>query len=253
MSKRLDGKKIIITGATSGIGRATAICLAQQGAHLALCGRDKERGNEIEREIKAIGGKVKFIPCDVSSGSDVASFFEKAVAFLGGIDAAFNNAGIEGQVAMFNDSTEENWDEVMNINLKGIWRCMKHEVKHMLENGGGSIVNMASTSGLVGNGFGMTAYAASKHAVMGLTKSVALEYAKQNIRVNAICPGFVETEMIEKLVAGNPAFRRRFTACHPIGRMGQPKEIADAIVYLFSDDSAFMTGSHMILDGGLTT
>jgi len=252
MHKRLEGKNIIVTGATSGIGRATALCLAQQGAHLALCGRDQERGTAIEKEIKSMGAKVKFIVCDVSDGKQVDAFFEQAIAFLGKIDAAFNNAGIEGDVAQFNESTEDNWDAVMNINLKGIWRCMKHEIKYMLENGGGSIVNMSSTSGLVGNGFGMTAYAASKHAVIGLTKSVALEYAKQNIRINAICPGFVETEMIEKLVAGNPAFRRRFTACHPIGRMGQPKEIGDAVVYLCSEDSSFMTGTHMILDGGLT-
>jgi len=252
MQKRLEGKNIIVTGATSGIGRATARCLAEQGANLVLCGRDIERGQTVEDEVKAQGTNVKFIACDDSDGQQVDSFFQKAIAFLGVIDAAFNNAGIEGDVSMFNESTEENWDVVMDINLKGIWRCMKHEIKHMVENGRGSIVNMSSTSGLIGNGFGMTAYAASKHAVIGLTKSVALEYAKHNIRVNAVCPGFVETEMIEKLVAGNPTFRRRFTACHPIGRMGQPKEIGDAVVYLCSDDSTFMTGTHMILDGGLT-
>lgn len=252
MQKRLQDKNIIVTGATSGIGRAAALCLAASGANLVLCGRNVDKGREVEEEASKFGGKVKFIPCDVSVGTAVDEFFREAILFLGKIDAAFNNAGIEGDVALFNESTEENWDQVLNINLKGIWRCMKHEIAHMLNNGGGSIVNMASTSGLVGNGFGMTAYAASKHAVIGLTKSVALEYAKQNIRINAICPGFVETEMIEKLVAGNPSFRRRFTACHPIGRMGQPKEIGDAVVYLCSEDSSFMTGTHLILDGGLT-
>jgi NAD(P)-dependent dehydrogenase (short-subunit alcohol dehydrogenase family) len=169
MQQVLAGKGAIITGGTSGIGLATARCLAEQGANLVICGRNAQKGQEIQSELQHLGPKIKFIPCDVSSSSQVKEFFNDATAFLGKIDAAFNNAGIEGQVAMFNESSEENWDEVMNINLKGIWHCMKHEISHMLANGGGSIVNMSSTSGLVGNGFGMTAYAASKHAVIGLT------------------------------------------------------------------------------------
>lgn len=252
MNQRLKHKNIVVTGATSGIGKAAAIALAQQGANLVFCGRNKERGLLLENELKTHGNVCQFIPCDVSNQAEINHFFEQAISLLGTISAAFNNAGIDGQVAMFNESTEDNWDEVFNTNLKGIWRCMKHELKHMLDNGGGSIINMSSTSGLVGNGFGMSAYAASKHAVIGLTKSVALEYAKHNIRVNAICPGFVETEMIDKLVSANPSLRRRFTACQPIGRMGKPKEIADAVVYLCSDDSSFMTGTNLILDGGLT-
>ncbi|MFI4956520.1 MAG: SDR family NAD(P)-dependent oxidoreductase [Gammaproteobacteria bacterium] len=252
MRKKLEGKNVVVIGATSGIGRAAAISLAEHGANVVFCGRDLERGSSLEKEISTLGVKVKFIPCDVTQSTHVESFFKEAFSYLGKVDAAFNNAGIDGDVALFHESSEENWDAVMDTNLKGMWRCMKHEITHMLEHGGGSIVNMSSTSGLVGNGFGMTAYAASKHAVMGLTKSVALEYAKQNIRVNAVCPGFIETEMIERLVASNPSLRRRFTACHPIGRMGKPKEIADAVVYLCSDESSFMTGNQLVLDGGLT-
>lgn len=252
MQNCLAGKNILVTGATSGIGRASAICLAEQGANLILSGRDLDRGIAIQDEVKNIGVKAKFIPCDVSDSLEIEYLFKQIFDDFDILHGAFNNAGIDGEIAMFNESSESNWDKVLNVNLKGIWHCMKHEINHMLKHGGGSIVNMSSTSGLVGNGFGMTAYAASKHAVIGLTKSVALEYAKQNIRVNALCPGFVETEMIDKLIATNPSFKRRFVACHPIGRMGKPEEIGRAVVYLCSDQSSFMTGSHMVLDGGLT-
>jgi len=250
--KKFEGKNIVIVGGTSGIGEKAAISLAESGANIVLCGRNIENGILIAEEIKKIGVKAKFIKCDVTKHEEVKKFFDEAIAFLGQIDCAFNNAGIEGEIAIFSESSEQNWDKVLNTNLKGIWYCMKYEIEHMLKNGYGNILNMSSTSGLVGNGFGMTAYAASKFAIVGLTKSVALEYSKSNIRVNALCPGFVETPMIDSICDKNPKLKRRFEACQPIGRMAKPNEIANAVHYLFSEESSFITGTAFVIDGGLT-
>lgn len=248
----MKGQKTVVTGGTSGIGRSVVFELLREGAEVVFCGTNIERGEHVLKEAKSFSGKVKFYKCDVSNSEDVANFFKKAVGFLGDITSAFNNAGIEGEVASFNESTEENWDQVLQINLKGIWYAMKQEIPIMLKRGEGAIVNMASTSGLVGNGFGMTAYAASKFGVVGLSKSVALEYAKQGIRVNAICPGFVDTPMIDSICEENSKLKRRFIATHPIGRMGQPEEIAKAVVYMLSPQTSFMTGTAFVMDGGLT-
>lgn len=250
--KRLSGKNIVVTGGTSGIGRAASIKLAENGANLIISGRDEERGQSIVREITENHGQGKFIKCDVTDKNEVENLFNLAISHLGSIDCLFNNAGIDGEIAPFADSTEDNWNNVIDTNLKGVWYCMKTVINHMLANGKGNILNMSSTSGLVGNGFGMSAYAASKFAIIGLTKSVALEYAKQNIRVNAICPAFVETPMIESICQKNPKLKRRFEACQPMGRMGKPEEIANAVIYLFSDESSFTTGTSFIVDGGLT-
>ena len=250
--QRLLGKNIVITGATSGIGKASAIRLAESGANLIISGRDENKGQLIINEIVDKKGRAKFIKCDVTNKNDVENLFNVAINELGTIDGLFNNAGIEGEIASFAESTEENWDNVINTNLNGVWHCMKNVISHMLANGKGNILNMSSTSGLVGNGFGMTAYAASKFAIIGLTKSVALEYAKQNIRVNALCPAFVETPMIDNICKENPKLKRRFEACQPIGRMGTPEEIANAVVYLLSDESSFITGTSFVIDGGLT-
>ncbi len=250
--KRLSGKNIIITGGTSGIGKASAIKLAENGANLIISGRNNEKGEQVIHEISSYGIKSKFIQCDVTNKEEVKYLFDSARSELGSIDCLFNNAGINGNIASFTDSTEENWDKVINTNLKGVWYCMNTAIKEMLREGKGNILNMSSTSGLVGNGFGMTAYAASKFAIIGLTKSVALEYAKQNIRVNAICPAFVETPMIDTICRENPKLKRRFEACQPIGRMAKPEEIANAVVYLFSDESSFTTGTAFVIDGGLT-
>jgi len=250
--KRLNGKNIVITGGTSGIGRTSAIKLAENGANLIISGRNEERGELVRKEISAYGVKAKFIQCDVTNRKDVETLFKVTASEFGSIDCLFNNAGIEGKIASFSDSTEENWDHVISTNLKSVWYCMKNAIKYMLTSGKGNILNMSSTSGLVGNGFGMTAYSASKFAIIGLTKSVALEYARHNIRVNAICPAFVETPMIDAICAENPKFKRKFEACQPIGRMAKPEEIANAVVYLCSDESSFTTGTAFVIDGGLT-
>jgi NAD(P)-dependent dehydrogenase (short-subunit alcohol dehydrogenase family) len=249
---RLKNKNIVITGATSGIGKASAIKLAQNGANLIISGRDIRRGELVAQEILNFGGNADFIKCDITNKEDVNNLFLFARNRLGIIDCLFNNAGIDGELSLFADSSEENWDRVMDTNLKGAWYCMKGIIHHMLENGRGNILNMSSTSGLVGNGFGMTAYASSKFALIGLTKSVALEYAKQNIRVNALCPAFVETPMIEAVFEKNPKLKRRFESCQPVGRMANPDEIANAVVYLLSDESSFITGTSFVIDGGLT-
>jgi len=249
---RLSGKNVVITGGTSGIGRISAVKLAENGASIIISGRNEERGEAVVKEIMENNGKCKFIKCDVTNKDEVENLFDFAVTYFGSIDCLFNNAGIDGEIATFEFSTEENWDRVINTNLKGMWYCIKNALKYMLASGKGNIINMSSTSGLVGNGFGMTAYSASKFAIIGLTKSIALEYAKQNIRVNALCPAFVETPMIESICQLNPKLKRRFEACQPIGRMAKPEEIANAVIYLCSDESSFMTGTSFIIDGGLT-
>ena len=250
--QKLNGKNIIVTGGTSGIGKISAMKLAENGANLIICGRDTKKGEIVAREIIEKNGQCKFIKCDMTDKKEINNFFNLAIAYFGVIDCLFNNAGIDGEIASFVDSTEDNWDQVLNTNLKSVWYCMKSVMKHMLDHGKGNILNMSSTSGLVGNGFGMSAYAASKFAIIGLTKSVALEYAKHNIRVNALCPAFVETPLIDAICQGNPKLKRRFEACQPMGRMAKPEEIAHAVVYLCSDDSSFITGTSFIIDGGLT-
>lgn len=249
---RMLGKNVIITGGTSGIGKVAALKLAQNGANVLICGRDRNKGMSVEKEIQEQNVNIKFIQCDVTNRSDVENLFSSAKAHFGRIHCLFNNAGIEGVISDFSESTENNWDQVINTNVKGVWYCMKMAIEDMLANGGGNILNMSSTSGLVGNGFGMSAYAASKFAIIGLTKSVALEYAKKNIRVNAICPAFVETPMIDSICSEHPKLKRRFEMCQPIGRMALPDEIANAVLYLCSDESSFMTGNSFVIDGGLT-
>lgn len=249
---KLFEKNILVTGGTSGIGRMSAIKLAENGANIVISGRDKEKGADVLEQVKLFNQEAIFIQCDITDRNNVEQLFKEIFTHFNRLDCAFNNAGIDGDITAFHDSTEENLNNVLNTNLKGTWYCMKHEINHMLAQKKGAIINMSSTSGLVGNGFGATAYAASKHAIIGLTKSVALEYAKMNIRINAICPGFVETPMVESICAKNPRLRRRLIATHPIGRMGTVEEIANAVVYLCSDESSFMTGHPLVIDGGLT-
>lgn len=248
----LSGKHIIVSGGTAGIGEASVIELTKEGATVYFCGRNKDAGIAIENHCKEHKGKAIFIYCDVNDSNSINTFFEKVKTYTDKLDGAFNNAGIDGEIAKFHESTEENYQKVLNTNLHGIWRFMKHEVEWMLPHKKGNIINMSSTSGLVGNGFGMTAYATSKFAVIGLTKSVALEYAKDGIQVNAICPGFVQTPMIDRICEKTPTMRRQFERCQPVGRMATSEEIAQKIAFLLSDAASMITGQAIAVDGGLT-
>jgi NAD(P)-dependent dehydrogenase (short-subunit alcohol dehydrogenase family) len=215
-----------------------------------FCGRSQERGNVIESEN--VGSK--FLFCDVSSKSSVKEFFDKARDFLGSLDIAINNAGISGDICAFHETNDEQLTSVMDTNFLGTWYSMQHEVNWYINNNSpGCILNIASTSGLIGNALGLTPYSASKHAIIGLTKSTALEYAKANIRINALCPGFVDTPMTTKAGEASRMLQRKIPLMHPIGRVGTPEEIANAALYLCSDEASFTTGSCMVIDGGLTT
>jgi NAD(P)-dependent dehydrogenase (short-subunit alcohol dehydrogenase family) len=240
-------KVAIVTGGTSGIGKATAIAFAEKGASVVIV--DWIENEETLNLIKASGGEAIFIKCDVSKAIDVKAMVEKTIVAFGRIDYAFNNAGIEGINAKTADCTEENFDRTIGINLKGIWLCMKYEIPEILKQGKGVIVNCSSVAGLVGFG-GLPAYVASKHGVIGLTKTAALEYAKLGIRVNAVCPGVIKTPMMDRLTGNKKEAEEQFTGLEPVGRMGQPEEIANAVVWMCSDEASFVTGLAMAVDGG---
>lgn len=247
---RLENKKIIIMGGTSGIGQAIVRKFTQNGAQVVFCGRSEDRGNGVKRSN--IGSH--FISCDVTSNDSIRNFFDAAISHLGGLDIAVNNAGISGDVSAFHETTDQMLTEVMNTNFFGTWHAMQHEINFFINHRSpGCILNIASTSGLIGNGLGLSPYAASKHAVVGLTKSVALEYAKNNVRINALCPGFVDTPMTDKAGEASRLLKRKIPMMHPIGRIATTEEIANAALYLCSDDASFTTGSCMVVDGGLTT
>jgi NAD(P)-dependent dehydrogenase (short-subunit alcohol dehydrogenase family) len=245
----LEGKVGIVTGGTSGIGRDTAVLFARVGAKIIIAGRRELEGEETVKLVRAAGSDGLFVKTDVSNSFEVEALIQKAVERFGRLDFAFNNAGIEGVFAPIVRQSEEDWDHTININLKGVWLCLKYEIQQMLkQGGGGTIVNMASITGLVGAA-GAGAYSASKHGVIGLTKTAALENAKNGIRINAVCPGFTETPMAGRIFRV-PAVRKFLLSCHPIGRFGRPTEIAEAVVWMCSDRSSFMTGQSMVLDGG---
>ena len=251
MAGRVDGKVALITGAGSGIGRATALAFAREGAKVVVADIVVAGGEETVRMIKATGGEAIFVKTDVTKTAEVEALVKKTVETYGRVDCAFNNAGIEGEMALTADCTEENWDRVVNIDLKGVWLCMKYEIPQMLRQGGGAIVNTASVAGLVGFQ-GIPAYVASKHGVNGLTKTAALEYAKSGIRVNAVCPGVIHTPMVERFFSANPQASEGMTALEPVGRLGKPEEIAEAVLWLCSDAASFVTGLPMAVDGALT-
>jgi NAD(P)-dependent dehydrogenase (short-subunit alcohol dehydrogenase family) len=216
---------------------------------VVVAGRREREGNETIELVRAAGGEGLFQKADVSKASEVEALIQKAVERFGRLDVAFNNAGIEGVWVPIVRQSEEDWDRTININLKGVWLCLKYEIQQMLkQGGGGAIVNMASVTGLVG-GAGAAAYSASKHGVVGLTKSAALETARSGIRINAVCPAVIETPMGERLF-GAPAVHKSVVGLHPIGRFGRPAEIAEAVVWMCSDRASFMTGQSLILDGG---
>ncbi len=249
MTADLEGKVGLVTGGTSGIGRDTAVLFAKAGAKVVVAGRREPEGNETLDLIRAAGGDGLFVKTDVSKASEVEALVQKAVEQFGRLDIAFNNAGVEGVFAPIVRQSEEDWDRTININLKGVWLCLKYEIRQMLkQGGGGAIVNMSSVLGLSGTA-GVGAYTASKHGVLGLTKTAALENAKSGIRVNSVCPGYIETPMADRTLRV-PAVHKYVVSCHPIGRLGRPMEIAEAVVWMCSDRASFMTGQSLVLDGG---
>lgn len=249
MSMELQGKVAIVTGGTSGIGRDTAMLFAKAGAKVVVAGRREVEGKETVDGIRAAGGDGLFVKTDVARAVEVQALVKKTVEKYGRVDIAFNNAGIEGVASPIAEQAEEEWDRTININLKGVWLCLKYEIQQMLKQGsGGAIVNMASVAGLIGAG-GLATYCASKHGVLGLTKAAALETASGGIRINAVCPAVIETAMAERLF-GAPEVEKHMLGLHPMGRFGRPMEIAEAVLWMCSDRASFMTGQSLVLDGG---
>jgi NAD(P)-dependent dehydrogenase (short-subunit alcohol dehydrogenase family) len=249
MAGLVQGKVALVTGGGSGIGRATALRLAQEGAKVMIADYMPEGGDRTVKMIKEKGGEAAFVEANVSVTKQVEAMINKTVETFGRIDCAFNNAGIEGRIANTVDCSEEIFDRTIAINLKGVWLCMKYEIPQMLKQGGGSIVNTASVAGLVGFE-GLPAYNASKHGVIGLTRTAALEFAQQKIRVNCVCPGVIRTPMVERLLDNRGFSEQELNAGEPVGRMGQPEEIAEGVIWLFSDAASFVTGHPMVIDGG---
>jgi NAD(P)-dependent dehydrogenase (short-subunit alcohol dehydrogenase family) len=248
---RLDGKVALVTGAGSGIGRATALAFARAGARVVAADVDEAGGAATAAQLTDAGGDGVFVRADVAVARDVEGLVAAAVARYGRLDYAHNNAGIEGSVApgtAFHEYPEDAWDRVLGVNLKGVWLCMQAEITQMLAQGGGAIVNTASIAGLVG-GFG-AAYTAAKHGVVGLTKTAALAYAPQAIRVNAVCPGAIRTPMVARVLTARPEVEARWLAAEPVGRFGTPDEVAAAVVWLCSDAASFVTGVALPVDGG---
>ena len=249
MTTELLSKVAIVTGGTSGIGRDTAVLFAQAGVKVVVAGRREVEGNETVELIRAAGGDGLFVKTDVAMAAEVQALVRKTVEKFGRLDIAFNNAGIEGNLVPIVIQPEADWDRTIDINLKGTWLCLKYEIQQMLkQRSGGAIVNMASVAGLIGSA-GFATYSASKHGVIGLTKSAALETARNGIRVNAVCPAVIETPMGERIFGG-PEVKPYAIGLHPIGRFGKPMEVAEAVVWMCSDRASFMTGQSLVLDGG---
>jgi NAD(P)-dependent dehydrogenase (short-subunit alcohol dehydrogenase family) len=253
MVKRFDGQVVLVTGASSGIGRATAVAFGREGANVVLSARRKEQNEQTLALVREAGGEGISVVGDCSKSDDVRRTVESAVTHFGRLDCAFNNAGIEGGKPFVPTAeySEEIWDAVIAINLTGVFLCMKYEIQQMLKQGRGAIVNMSSVAGIIGTRIGI-GYGASKHGVIGATRAAALEYAPKGIRVNAVCPGVVQTELTERAFLHDAELTAVMTARHPMGRVGTTEEVAQAVLWLSSDAASFTTGHALPVDGGLT-
>lgn len=248
MADTTNSPVALVTGAGSGIGRASALRFAADGARVVVVDIVVEYGQQTVEQIQSAGGEAIFLRADVSRAADVQHVVEQTAATYGRLDFAHNNAGIAGEVAFTAECSEENWDRTLAIDLKGVWLCMKYEIQLMLRQGKGAIVNTSSVAGLVGQP-GAAAYCAAKHGIIGLTRAAALEYARSNIRVNAICPGMVPTALVERLAANEPEMVAAVVASIPMGRSARPEEIAEAVVWLCSDAASYVSGIAMPVDG----
>lgn len=251
MGKRFEGKAVLITGATSGIGRETALAFAREGARVAATGRRKELGESLVKEIERAGGKAIFVQADVSKEADAKRAVAETVKAFGGLHVALNNAAFEGQLGPIVEAAEETYRKVYDTNVWGVLASMKHEIPAMLESGGGSIINMASVAGLVGFAGG-SVYGASKHAVVGMTKSAAMELADKGIRVNAVAPAVIVTEMAQRAFGDDVGTDHEMAAMHPMGRVGVTREVAEPVLFLASEEASFITGQVLAMDGGIT-
>jgi len=247
------GKVALVTGSGAGIGRAAALKFAEEGAKVVVSDVNSDGGIETVALVNRMGGEAAFVKADVANAADVEALIAKIEGIFGRLDCACNNAGVEGKIVPIAEQLEADFDRVMSVNAKGTFLCLKYEIAHMLKNGGGAIVNLASVAGLVGFP-GLGPYVASKHAINGLTKTAALEYSKLGLRVNSICPGGIETRMLDSLVTqsseGRVGTHEMMDPLHPIGRIGTPNEIAELIVWLCSDRASFVTGANIAIDGG---
>jgi NAD(P)-dependent dehydrogenase (short-subunit alcohol dehydrogenase family) len=250
-----DGRLALVTGGTSGLGRAICLEFARYGAKIAIVGRREKEGEETLSLVKDLGSSGIFIPCDVVRSEDVQKMVNKCMSEFGHIDFAVNNAGYYGKASFLTKFDEDEFDKVISINLKGVFLCLKYELGVMLKQGHGSIVNVSSVNGLISMPFGVSAYSASKHGIIGLTKSSALEFAKKNIRINAVCPGGIQTEMLSDVFTSSPnpgEAEKAFLGIHPMGRFAKSEEVAKTIVWMCSDEASYINGVALPIDGGLT-
>jgi NAD(P)-dependent dehydrogenase (short-subunit alcohol dehydrogenase family) len=245
------GKVAFVTGGGTGIGRAAALAFAREGANVVVADVSEEGNQETARMIEDAGTQALALRCDVARAEEVKAALDKTADAFGRLDFAFNNAGVEQPIRQAADIAEEEWNRIINIDLRGVFLCMKYEIPLMLKQGAGVIVNTSSGAGVKGIA-GQAAYCAAKFGLIGLTKAAALDYAKSNVRINAVCPGIIQTPMMDRFSGGTPEGRARVIAQEPVGRMGKPEEIAAAVVWLCSDAAAFVVGHAMVIDGGQT-